>query len=95
MEGCSRASPLPHQYSALRMQRLQDRLEHRPDDVHDQRLGLGAGMNVVILHQLRLLRDAIEKGETARPPEERVVAQARRAVDKAISLLSGISPRND
>ena len=44
---------------------------------------------------MTLLRDAIEKGETARPPEERVVAQARRAVDKAVSLLSGISPRND
>lgn len=46
-------------------------------------------------HSMTVLRDAIERGETARPHEERVITQARRAVDKAIGLLAGIVPRND
>lgn len=40
---------------------------------------------------MTLLRDAIERGETARPNDEKVVSQARRALDKAIHLLSGLS----
>jgi hypothetical protein len=40
---------------------------------------------------MTLLRDAIERGETARPGDEKTVSQARRAVDKAIHLLSGLS----
>lgn len=39
---------------------------------------------------MTLLRDAIDRGETARPGEEKTVSQARRAVDKAIHLLSGL-----
>lgn len=40
---------------------------------------------------MMLLRDAIERGETARPNDEKIVSQARRALDKAIHLLSGLS----
>ena len=35
------------------------------------------------------LREAIESGAGSRPPQEKVLAQARRAVDKAASLLEG------
>lgn len=37
-----------------------------------------------------IISDAIEQGQTARPPLEKRVSQARRAVDKAIHNL-----RND
>jgi exonuclease VII small subunit len=33
------------------------------------------------------LRDAIERGETARPPIEKRISQARRAIDKAAQHL--------
>lgn len=37
---------------------------------------------------MRILSDAISEGATSRPREEKVVSQARRSVDKAISQLS-------
>jgi hypothetical protein len=37
---------------------------------------------------LAILKEAHQAGETRRPDEERVVTQARRAVEKAIALLS-------
>ncbi len=40
---------------------------------------------------MTILREAIDRGETVRPPDEKVVSQARRAVDKAIHLLSGLT----
>lgn len=43
---------------------------------------------------MALLRDAIESGDTARPAGEKTVSQARRAVDKAVNLLAGLSPRS-
>ena len=42
-----------------------------------------------------LLRDAVESGTGQRPPEEKVISQARRAVDKAIHLLSAPRVTND
>ncbi len=36
---------------------------------------------------MTMLRDAIEAGESGRPPEERLVSRARTAVDKAVNLL--------
>jgi hypothetical protein len=42
-----------------------------------------------------LLRDAVASGSGQRPPEEKVLSQARRAVDKAIHLLSGLGATND
>lgn len=36
---------------------------------------------------MRLLTNAIQAGESARPPLEKQVSQARRAVEKAISHL--------
>jgi hypothetical protein len=46
-------------------------------------------------HSIALLRDAIESGDTARPAGEKTVSQARRAVDKAINLLAGLSSSSD
>ncbi|NBY45700.1 MAG: hypothetical protein EBQ64_07055 [Acidimicrobiia bacterium] len=37
---------------------------------------------------LSVLKDAHAAGESKRPEEERVLTQARRAVEKAISLLT-------
>jgi len=37
---------------------------------------------------LSILKDAHAAGESKRPEEERVLTQARRAVEKAISLLT-------
>ncbi len=36
---------------------------------------------------MRILSDAIEAGETSRPPLEKHVSQARRAVEKALQHL--------
>lgn len=36
---------------------------------------------------MRILSDAIEAGETTRPPLEKQVSQARRAVEKALQHL--------
>lgn len=44
---------------------------------------------------MNLLREALESRSGVRPPEEKVLAQARRAVDKAINLLEGSSVRDD
>ena len=42
-----------------------------------------------------LLRDAVESGTGQRPPEEKIISQARRAVDKAVHLLSAPRVTND
>lgn len=39
---------------------------------------------------MAVLREAIENGSGARPAEEKILSQARRAVDKAIALLGGV-----
>jgi ElaB/YqjD/DUF883 family membrane-anchored ribosome-binding protein len=36
---------------------------------------------------LDVLRRAVDDGATARPPEEKALAQARRAVEKAVAAL--------
>ena len=36
---------------------------------------------------LDVLRDAVEKGETGRPPEERRLTRARAAVERAVGIL--------
>ena len=36
---------------------------------------------------LTLLREAVEAGETQRPPLDKVLARARRSVDKAVVIL--------
>ncbi len=38
-------------------------------------------------YSIRILSDAIEAGETSRPPLEKQVSQARRAVEKALQHL--------
>ena len=43
---------------------------------------------------IALLREAVESGAGQRPAEEKVLSQARRAIDKAISLL-GRGPVTD
>lgn len=39
---------------------------------------------------MKILSDAISEGATMRPPEEKVISQARRTVEKAISQLTHI-----
>jgi hypothetical protein len=39
-----------------------------------------------------LLREAVASGSGQRPAEEKTITQARRAIDKAIHLLSGLPP---
>ncbi len=38
-------------------------------------------------YSMRILSDAIEAGETSRPPLEKQVSKARRAVEKALQHL--------
>jgi len=38
-------------------------------------------------YSMRILSDAIEAGETTRPPLEKQVSQARRAIEKALLHL--------
>ena len=42
-----------------------------------------------------LLREAVANGSGQRPPEEKVISQARRAIDKAIHLLEGLGATSD
>lgn len=37
-----------------------------------------------------LLREAVADGETQRPPEDRELAKARRAIEKAIGILRNL-----
>lgn len=46
-------------------------------------------------HTIELLRAAVESGSGVRPPEEKAISQARRAIDKAVHLLSSLPPSND
>jgi len=42
-----------------------------------------------------LLREAVASKSGHRPSEEKTITQARRAIDKAIHLLSGLAATND
>lgn len=44
---------------------------------------------------MALLREAIDSGSGTHPVEEKKLTQARRAVEKAISVLGGTSLRDD
>lgn len=44
---------------------------------------------------ISVLSDASRAGETKRPDEERVLTQARRAVEKAIAVLERMPGRGD
>lgn len=41
---------------------------------------------------LNVLKDAHSRGESKRPESERSLTQARRAIEKAISLLQRVDP---
>ena len=43
---------------------------------------------------LDLLTEAVADGATARPPEDKTITQARRAVEKAATLLESLTARN-
>ncbi|MEY3588246.1 MAG: hypothetical protein RJA47_842 [Actinomycetota bacterium] len=44
---------------------------------------------------IELLREAIASGSGQRPAGEKTIAQARRAIDKAVHLLSGMVATSD
>ena len=59
---------------------------------HDDRVGELRNELASISEQLQdlsidLLREAVDRGETARPPIDKALAAARRAVDKAVRTL--------
>lgn len=41
-----------------------------------------------------LLHDAVASGETKRPPADKTLTQARRAIDKAATLLDSLAADN-
>ncbi len=59
-----------------RYQLLADRLRDIADELDDVSLGL--------------LHDAVADGATKRPDADKVITQARRAVEKAAALLDGL-----
>lgn len=66
--------------------------DERYDDIVARLQGISEELGDL---SISTLRDAIESGQTSRPAEEKVLSQARRAVDKAITLLDGRSVTDD
>ncbi len=58
--------------------------EERIRDISEELQSLSERLNDL---SMSILSDAIERGETQRPAEEKRVAQARRAVEKALDCL--------
>ena len=56
----------------------------RTDDLADRLDAIGAELDEL---SFDLLQQAVADGATARPPEDKALAQARRAVEKAARLL--------
>ena len=56
----------------------------RHDDLADRLDAIAEELSDLALD---VLREAVDRGETARPPEEKRLSQARRAVEKAAHLL--------
>lgn len=61
-------------------------MSERIDDIRQRLESISEELGDVAID---LLRQAIDDGATSRPPEEKVLNQARRAVDKAARLLEG------
>jgi hypothetical protein len=58
-------------------------------DLADQLETIGAELDEV---SFDLLQQAVADGATSRPPADRTLTQARRAVEKAAALLRGLEP---
>lgn len=56
----------------------------RTDDLADRLEAIGAELDEL---SFDLLQQAVADGATCRPPEDKVLVQARRAVEKAARLL--------
>lgn len=65
-----------------------------PADLDDIRSRLAAIAEELADGALDVLRDAVERGETGRPAEERRLTRARAAVERAIGILSD-APSDD
>ncbi len=59
-------------------------MENRIADIHSRLTSIGEDLTEV---SVDLLRSALEDGETKRPPLDKKLSQARRAVEKAARLL--------
>lgn len=62
------------------------------NDSHDERLDELRSELISISERLAdlsidILREAVDRGETSRPPIDKTLAAARRAVDKAVRTL--------
>lgn len=56
---------------------------------------LSAIVETLAERSIAVLRESIESGSTERPAAEKQLTQARRAVEKAISVLGGSAVTND
>jgi hypothetical protein len=63
----------------------------RYDELAAQLRGIAGELDDVALD---ILSEAVADGATARPPEDKTLTQARRAVEKAATLLESLTPRN-
>ena len=63
-------------------------------DLEDIRIRLENIAEELADRALDVLREAVDKGETGRPAEERRLTRARAAVDRAVSILRDI-PTDD
>jgi hypothetical protein len=63
----------------------------RYDELAAQLRGIAGELDDVALD---VLTEAVADGATARPPEDKTLTQARRAVEKAATLLESLTPRN-
>lgn len=63
-------------------------------DLDDIRARLESIADELAEKALDVLRDAVEKGETGRPAEERRLTRARAAVERAMGIL-GDAPSDD
>jgi hypothetical protein len=63
----------------------------RYDELAAQLRGIAGELDDVALD---VLTEAVADGAIARPPEDKTLTQARRAVEKAATLLESLTPRN-
>jgi len=63
----------------------------RYSDLAERLRGIGEDLDEL---SFSLLHDAMAAGETRRPDADKVLTQARRAVEKAAGLLDGLDGRD-
>jgi len=70
---------------------LEDSVDERLDDIRSRLEQISEELGDLAID---LLREAVEAGADRRPPQEKPISQARRAVEKAARHLESIHPRS-